>query len=161
MSAIVKLKDHFDKALSKPIELEAYVGNDWWQISAAEAEVFRLELEDVPPLVEAWQLYEAIADILYSDFHGSSLCAESRAELPFIERLVCDPMQWQRFAGLLGIRGEKAFAWFYKVHFGQEGTWVIVRDDDDMPMPRAATLPKPTHAAVSDGASDLDRLIPF
>lgn len=84
-----------------------------------------------------------------------------REALPFIERLACDPVQWQRFAALLGIRGEKAFAWFYKFHFDQEGTWVISRDDDDLPMPRAALLPKPTHPPVYDMRSGLDDGILF
>lgn len=160
-ATIIKLKDHFDRALSKRVDLETYSGNEWWQISPAQAEVFGLDLEDVPPLVEAWQLYEAIADVLYNDFHASALCAEAREALPFIERLACDPTQWQRFAALLGIRGEKAFAWFYKFHFGQEGTWVIRRDDDDLPMPRAALLPKPTHPPVYDMRPGLDDGIPF
>jgi hypothetical protein len=103
VDAIIKLKEHFDKALSKPVDLDTYVGNDWWQISPAEAEVFGLELEDVPPLVEAWQLYEAIADILCSDFWNSPLCIEARAALPFIENRVTAEGQWIRFAALLGI----------------------------------------------------------
>jgi len=161
MTAITKLKEHFDKAISKPVDLDIYLGDDWWQVSPAEAEVFGLELEDVPPLVEAWQLYEAIADILCSDFHASPLCIEARAALPFIEPRVTDERQWIRFAALLGIPSAKAFAWYYKFHFDMEDGGVIERDDDHVPMPRAAVLPKPTHPPVTDRCSDIDDCIPF
>jgi hypothetical protein len=38
---------------------------------------------------------------------------------------------------------------------------VIERDDDHVPMPRTAVLPKPTHPPATDGHPDIDELVPF
>lgn len=162
MDAIIKLKDHFDRALSKHVDLVDYIGNEWWQLTPAQAEVFGLEPEDMPPLVLAWVLYESVANVASHDFNGSPLCVDVRVALAYVEQGVIDPSQWLPFAGLLGIREKKAYAWFYKATFEIEWSWAAPpRLDDDMPMPRAAILPKPTHPPVSDLSSGIDDLVPF
>lgn len=161
-TTIIRLKDHFDQALTKPVDLDDYVGDEWWQLSAAQAEVFGLELDDVPPLVSAWVLYESVANIAAHDFSASPLCVEVRAALAYIEQGVIDLGHWLRFAALLGIRDKKAFAWFYKAAFEIEGSWAAPpRPDDDLPMPRAAVLPKATHPAADDHSPGMDGPIPF
>jgi hypothetical protein len=141
-TAVEELKRRFTDELAAIRSLHDYAGDDWWQLSAAEAEVFGLELDDMPALVSAWAMYEAVADIAYPEFPGAALCQRLRAELPFIQPRVSDLRAWEKFAALLGIRGAKAYAWFFKYDFGQENTWIISRPDDDLPMPRAAVAPR-------------------
>lgn len=110
----------------------------------------------------AWALYEAVAHVAAHDFSGSPLCLEAREALPYVEQGVIDPGQWLPFSALLGIREKKAFAWLYKTTFEIETSWAAApRPDDDLPMPRAAVLPKATHSPASDRSSDIDDLIPF
>lgn len=159
--AVVKLKEHFGMVLAAPVDLDGYMGDAWWQLTPAQAEVFGLELDDMPALVGAWVLYESIADVASHAFARSALCVELRVALPSIERGVIDPAQWREFASLLGIREKKAFAWFYKAAFEIEQSWAApIREDDDTPMPRAAFLRSPTHHRRIMGL-DFDDLIPF
>lgn len=151
MAAIDELKAHFAADLAAIHSLKSYEGDDWWQLTPAEAEVFGLELADMPALVSAWAMYEAIADIAYPEFPGAELCQRARVELGYIEPRNSDCAAWETFAASLGIRHGKAFAWFFKHHFGMENTWVIERPDDHVSMPRANI----------EGRRSLDADIPF
>lgn len=136
MTAVDELQILFKRRLVTSRALETYRGRDWWQLSDAQAEVFGIELEDMPALVLAWELYEAVADIAHNDFHRTELAQALRSELPWVEARTSAPDAWTRFAGLLGIRSGRAFQWFWKYHFEHENTWVVSRPDDDLPMPR-------------------------
>ncbi len=136
MTAIEQMKAHFAKALAKPVDLASYEGFEWWQLDPAEGFIFGLDVADMPALVTAWDLFEAVADIAHTEFHNTPLCIEVRAALPFVKQGQLDAIQWEQFARVLGIRGRTARAWFYKFLFAEERDGGHSFTDDDMPMPR-------------------------
>lgn len=141
---IEQLKAMFAREMERPVDLTEFKGGEWWQLLDSEAEVFELELADMPALVAAWHLYEAVADMSHTEFHGTPLCIEVRAALPYIELGRTDVLQWEIFARLFGIGGRKARAWFYKFEFSMTRSELDSWNDDDMPMPRAPVM-SPLH----------------
>jgi hypothetical protein len=154
ISVVEQLKSRLLAKLAKPVDLAEYKGDEWWQLHPAEAYVFGLDRADLPALIDAWEFYEGIIGTTDNDFADDPLCAKARVALPSIivpwESDPHQPEQWIKFAGLLGIRGRTANAWFHKFLFTLDREGVMIWSDDDMPMPRAVELPKPTHATATD-----------
>lgn len=154
MSVVEQLKNRFQAKLAEPVDLARYDGHEWWQLHQAEAYVFSLDLFDIPPLVAAWELYDAISGAADNAFSDDPLCAQARIALASIippeQPDSYQRQQWIKFAALFGIRGRKANAWFHKFMFTLDREGVMIWSDDDMPMPRAVELPKPTHATATD-----------
>lgn len=154
MTVIEQLKSRLLAKLAKPVDLDAYGGREWWQLHPAEVYVFSLDLADLPALNAAWELYEAITGAADNAFCDDPLCAQARIDLASIippepsDPYQCEP--WIKFAALFGIRGRTANAWFHKFMFTLDRDGVMIWADDDMPMPRAVELPKPTHEAATD-----------
>jgi len=148
--AIKQLKAMFAREMKRPVDLTEFRGGEWWQLLDSEAEVFQLELADMPALVAAWDMFEAIADITHNDLHNSPLCIEARTALPYIEQGRTDALQWEMFARLFGIRGRTARAWFYKFQFSMARGGLDSWNDDDMPMPRAPVMSPVYRPQLSD-----------
>lgn len=164
MTALDDLRAAFTRDLNKSGPVESYRGNDWWQLSEAEEEVFGIELEDVPALASAWSIYEGIADIAHNEFHDTDLSRTVQAAYPWIvaplwvDQRVNELETWQRFARMLGIPSRRGFQWYFKRHFDDEHV-NIYSDEDRMLVPRPSIrvvserVPEPEH--------DLNDGIPF
>lgn len=109
---------------------ETYSGEDWYQLSHAEEEVFQLKLEDMPRLVAVHELY-------YDAVRITSQIPEERVdaireELPWLSDCVVCEGEWQRFAALFGISSRQAGAFCEKYHFWdvRQGH-IIFRDEQN------------------------------
>lgn len=149
MSLAADLQTHFRAALDPGLPLDRYSGPDWFQLTRAESEVFGLALDELPALVAAFEMFQAIADIAHNDFARTPLCATAQSGLGFIQPGACDLGAWSRFAGLLGIPSRLAFAWFGKHQFWLERQGLITRFDDDIAFPASPAPRSPP--PVDDG----------
>lgn len=83
------------KALSKPVDLDDYAGDEWWQLSPAQAEVFGLELEDIPSLdrmmrsrparenlLAAMHSFCLVLGLLSASHHARADALSTRRQLP-------------------------------------------------------------------------------
>ena len=56
---------------------DRYTGPDWWQLSAAEAEVFNIDRARFPVMCETWTAYERFKNLLDEDFYGPPAVIEA------------------------------------------------------------------------------------
>ena len=111
---------------------EEFYGHDWWQITAAEVEVFEIDLVDMPRLVGCWSAYEEVTEMAISGLFSKKVLAAARAELPWAKPY--DLFQFQRFAALVGVSQRNADAFFYKYQFWQtRNDHRRFRDEDEQP----------------------------
>jgi len=113
----------------------AYVGDDWWQMTRAEADVFAVDRKRFPVLACAMFAYEAFKDIAQvDDFGPDAVLDEARRRFPQWAGLrVIDAEEFsafaKRFCGLTA-REAHAIYWmqeFWKVRAG------ILRFVDEQP----------------------------
>lgn len=134
-------------------------GHDWHFLSPAEAEVFRLELHDLPSLVTVWTAYETVLEICDMLDVPADIAAGVRAEHPWLEErrasTVIDVVDFQKFAKLFGVPYRKSQAWYAKHDF-----WCtrngITRFADEPP-----AAPAPSRESAPARAELLDDDIPF
>lgn len=118
-------------------------GADWFELSAAEAEVFGLSLDHMPSLIAVWTAFEAVTDMASGGFepYDPALFAAVRAEHPWLEEARVKRTQehthFLRFAKLFGIPYRLAHAWYAKQDFWNARAGVTYYEDE----PRDPDIP--------------------
>lgn len=96
-------------------------GHEWFNLSSAEAEVFNLELDDLPSLVAVWCAYEAVLSVCdmieISDDLREAFFREQAWLDPYRSGPTIDVGSFQKFAALFGVPYRKSHAWFGKYDF--------------------------------------------
>lgn len=130
-------------------------GYDWFNLTAAEAEVFELELHDLPSLVAVWCAYEAVLAVCDMMPISEELRAQFLTEQPWLadsqKGAIVDAVEFQRFAKLFGVSYRKAAAWYAKNNFWLTRTGITYFADEK----------KGTAVAVASHAAFADDDIPF
>ena len=99
---------------------ESFRGNDWWQLSDAEQEVFGLELSQMGLLVTVYDAYEGVVGISHNDFYAhKELCAGVRAALPWLTTDTGSENEFRKFADLFAIAQDKAHCIYHKISLWQ------------------------------------------
>lgn len=97
-----------------------YVGGDWWQVSAAESEVFGLEAADMPRLSTVYDAYEQVLDLGSCALPVDDTdCEAIRKAMPWLRVGTIDDGDFGRFAQAFDVLPKKAHGMFWKMMFWQ------------------------------------------
>lgn len=96
---------------------ERFSGPEYAYLLEAEEIVFDLSPDDIKIILPVFDMYEAIADRAYNEFHNTPLCSEARKVFSWISQNTIDEQEWRRFAKMFGISNRKAHCFYWKVSF--------------------------------------------
>jgi len=124
-------------------------GHDWFNLTRAEADVFGLELHDLPSLVAVWTAYEAVLDISNVLAVPPDVAAGVLAEHPWLAArasaggslaTICME-DFQNFAKLFGVPFRKSHAWYTKHEYdGIRARLITFKDEYSPQRPHAPQL---------------------
>jgi hypothetical protein len=125
--ARIKIKEHFEARVLEAEkrtreDVNTFGGYDWFQLSAAEEEVFAIKRERYARVLEAWKLYQSLMDIVWPPDHGfdERLVMAERKNWPGLDlkhkRITTE--QFQEVAKeLCGVTFRESYAIFMKIEF--------------------------------------------
>ena len=154
-TATQKLHDIIRRDIETGAHTYAFAhGRDWFNLSPAEAEVFGLELHDLPSLVAVWTAYEAVLEICDMLDVPADIAAGVRAEHPWLEErrasTVIDVVDFQKFSKLFGVPYRKSQAWYAKHDFWCTRSGITRFADEPQAAPAASKETAPGRAAPLD-----------
>ena len=114
--------------LETPFLIDKYKGNEWFQLTEAEREVFSLEYEDMRELEAVYTLYFCIIGI--SIEIEQARIDSLKKELPWLFDITGCPDEWRDFASVFGVSNRKADAFFYKYEFWENRNIGVIYDDE-------------------------------
>lgn len=108
--------------------IDKYKGNEWFQLTEAEREVFGLEYEDMRELAAVHTLYFCMIGI--STEIEQTRIDNLKKELPWLTEMTTDPKEWRGFASVFGVSHRKAEAFFYKYEFWENRNVGVIYEDE-------------------------------
>ena len=119
------LKEHIEArvlAMEKAMATDpgSFEGHDWFQLSAAEEEVFGIDRQRFPRMLVAWQLYQALTGIVAAEDHelDENLMEAARKSRPDLEDGELSNEQFQKVAAdLVSLSSREAYAMYMKTYF--------------------------------------------
>lgn len=100
--------------------LDSLKGDDWWQLSEAEQQVFGLDLSEMSLLITVYDAYEGVIGVSHNDFHANAdLCARLRVALPWLSKYSGSEQEFRKFADLFGVAQDKAHCIYQKIALWQ------------------------------------------
>ena len=100
--------------------VEHLKGDNWFQASPAEQEVFQLDPLNMARVIAVFDAYLEIADIAVKGSHGIPFCEEVRKAFPWIEQGRTAEDTFRRLAGLFGVSNRQASAFYWKHAFWED-----------------------------------------
>jgi len=126
--SVAKERKDLEKFLQEETDLAKYDGWQWYQLSAEEARIFDLKIEEMPKLSTVFDLYFGAIRV------GSSLseqrCASLRQELDWLKKCSPSEGEWQRFAALFGVSNRQADAFYCKHNFWEVREGLVTYGDE-------------------------------
>lgn len=97
-----------------------FEGDDWFQLSAAEEEVFGIERQRFPRMLVAWQFYQALLGVVAAADHelDERVVEAERKNWPDLVEGELSNEQFQRVAAkVAGLSNREAYAMYMKTYF--------------------------------------------
>ncbi|SNY93884.1 hypothetical protein SAMN04515647_4205 [Cohaesibacter sp. ES.047] len=142
MSATDRMRLHFyqqQQALAG-VDPASYRGDDWYQLSASEEQVFGLTLQDMPGLAALWDCFELVLGLIEPGDGATGLTRDVilgvRQENEWLGGaanqtvpLVSSEL-FTQFASCFGVSNRLAHAFYYKYEFWQMRSGIISFGDE-------------------------------
>jgi hypothetical protein len=117
------LHDEIEKAVKsweKTLDRRSQEGDDWYQLTQAEEEVFDIESWRWARMLTAWEFYEDLIDIADPPHFDEVLVKAERKNWPKLRLRVTEEGVFADFAvAKAGLTRKEAHAIFHKVEFWQ------------------------------------------
>ncbi|WP_319529064.1 hypothetical protein [uncultured Cohaesibacter sp.] len=121
------------------VDLAGYRGDEWFQVTDAEEQVFGLGPDDMPAMAVLWDWFELMLGLV-EPYEGcgltEDLIRDVRKELDWLEELLREPVPtvsselFTKFASYFGVTNRKAHAFYCKYEFWQVRRGIISFSDE-------------------------------
>lgn len=131
-SAEEKIKDIVRHAIkTEPRPYAEKYGHDWCDLSEEEAYIFRLELRDLPILVNVWAAFLDIIDIWDMARIPLELCEQFRKDNPWLKKRSMEEDEWLKFSEIFNLSRRKSKAWYWKNYFREVRMGLVIYRDEE------------------------------